>query len=123
VQLAGNHENLQQAYMSVKRGRACRYRQQSTSLAELTVPKTYQMASVTPPAIVAAICQPDRLSSLENKLQERPKKFDDLTLFSRNTSNRTSNIFAIMGFNCEQKGQIITKFQVNFNIWCALSFL
>ena len=53
--LAGNHGNLQQAYMSAKLGEAHKYRQQSTSLTELTVPNTHQMASVTPPAVVAAI--------------------------------------------------------------------
>ena len=79
------------------------------------------MAPVTQLAVVAAICQPDRLPSLENKLQELPK-FDDLTLFSRNKSNRTSNNDDIICFNCEQKRQIITQLQVNFNIWCALSF-
>ena len=79
------------------------------------------MVSVTPPAVVAAICQPDRLSSLENKLQELPKKFVDLTLFSRNKYNRTSNNVDMLCFNCEQKRQIITKLQVNFKIWCALS--
>ena len=57
VQLAGNYGNLQQAYMSAKLCEVYRYRQQSTSLTELAVPNTHQMASVTPPAVVAAICQ------------------------------------------------------------------
>ena len=102
-QLVGNHEHLQQAYMSAKLGEVYRYGQQYTSLAELTVPNTHQMASVTPAASVAAICKPDKLSSLENKLQELYKKSDGVTLLSRNTSNRTSDNVAVYALTVNKR--------------------
>ena len=89
--------------MSAKRGEAYRYGQQYTSLAELTVPNTHQMASVTPAASVAAICQPNRFSSLENILQELYKKSDGVTLLSRNTSNRTSDNVALYALTVNKR--------------------
>jgi hypothetical protein len=41
----------------------------------------HQITYVTSPADVAAISQPDNLTSLENKLEDLSKKFDDVKLF------------------------------------------
>jgi hypothetical protein len=43
--------------MSAKLGEAHGYKQQSTSLTELKLPNTHQIASVTPPTVVSAISQ------------------------------------------------------------------
>ena len=98
---AGNPENVQQACTSAKLGVAYGYRQQST---ELTVSNMHQITSVTPSAVVTAISQPDRLTSLENKLEEFSKKLDDVKLLSSNTSTRKSNTVDIICYNCGQKG-------------------
>lgn len=97
---AGNPENVQQACTSAKLGEAYGYRQQST---ELTVPNMYPLTSVTPPAVITAISQPNRLTSLENKLEELSKKFDDVKLLSSNKS-RARNTVDMICYNCGQKG-------------------
>jgi len=115
---AGNPENVQQACTSAKLGEAYGYRQQST---ELTVPNMHQITSVTPPAVVAAISQPDRLTSLENKLEELSKKFDDVKLLSSNKS-RARNTVDMICYNCGQKGHSKQNCR-SMSVPCALSTL
>ena len=64
----------------------------------------HQITSVTPPAVVTASPQPDRLTSLENKLEELSKKFDEVKLLSGNTSTRKRNTVDMICYNCGQKG-------------------